>query len=132
MAARTRAAVRQPAPSWSGTSLWNGDFEELASEHYRGVFFMHGHACSSPSLQASILWCSSTPTTCKHHRLATLHTVVFCGSTRSTFVCPTELLQLSEKIPEFSKLHCAVVACSCDSQYSHLAWSVLALAVVTV
>jgi alkyl hydroperoxide reductase subunit AhpC len=48
--------------------------------------------------------------------------VLFFYPNDFTFVCPTELLQLSEKIPAFDKINCAVVACSCDSQYSHLAW----------
>lgn len=48
--------------------------------------------------------------------------VLFFYPNDFTFVCPTELLQLSEMVQEFSKLQCAIVACSCDSQYSHLAW----------
>jgi len=39
-----------------------------------------------------------------------------------TFVCPTEIIAFSEKFPEFEALNCAVVACSTDSHFSHLAW----------
>lgn len=39
-----------------------------------------------------------------------------------TFVCPTELIAFQEKLPEFEKRNCAVVACSVDSKFSHLAW----------
>lgn len=39
-----------------------------------------------------------------------------------TFVCPTELHAFQEKIEEFEKRNCQVIACSIDSQYSHLAW----------
>lgn len=39
-----------------------------------------------------------------------------------TFVCPTELHAFQEKIQEFEKRDCQVVACSCDTEESHLAW----------
>ncbi len=39
-----------------------------------------------------------------------------------TFVCPTELHAFQEKLDEFEKRNVAVVGCSVDSQYSHLAW----------
>lgn len=40
----------------------------------------------------------------------------------STFVCPTEIIAFGDRSDEFRKLNCEVVACSCDSQFSHLAW----------
>jgi peroxiredoxin (alkyl hydroperoxide reductase subunit C) len=39
-----------------------------------------------------------------------------------TFVCPTELHAFSDKIEEFKKRNCEVVACSVDSKFSHAAW----------
>lgn len=39
-----------------------------------------------------------------------------------TFVCPTELHAFSDKLDEFKKRNCEVVACSVDSKFSHLAW----------
>lgn len=39
-----------------------------------------------------------------------------------TFVCPTELHEFQNKLEEFQKLGCEVVACSTDSHASHLAW----------
>ena len=39
-----------------------------------------------------------------------------------TFVCPTELIAFSDRVDEFRDIGCEVVACSCDSQFSHLAW----------
>jgi peroxiredoxin (alkyl hydroperoxide reductase subunit C) len=39
-----------------------------------------------------------------------------------TFVCPTELHAFSDKIEEFKKRNCEVIACSVDSKFSHLAW----------
>src|ERR1700733_14205619 len=39
-----------------------------------------------------------------------------------TFVCPTELHAFEEAMPEFEARGCAVVGCSVDSAYTHLAW----------
>ncbi|RCH86468.1 Peroxiredoxin-1 [Rhizopus azygosporus] len=39
-----------------------------------------------------------------------------------TFVCPTEIIAFSDRIEEFRGLNCDVIAASCDSEYSHLAW----------
>jgi len=39
-----------------------------------------------------------------------------------TFVCPTELHAFSEKMDEFKKRNCDVLACSIDSKFSHAAW----------
>lgn len=39
-----------------------------------------------------------------------------------TFVCPTELHAFSDKIEEFKKRNCEVLACSIDSKFSHAAW----------
>lgn len=39
-----------------------------------------------------------------------------------TFVCPSELIALDSKIPEFRKRNAAVMSISIDSQYSHLAY----------
>jgi peroxiredoxin 2/4 len=39
-----------------------------------------------------------------------------------TFVCPTELLALSDHYDEFKKLGVEVLGCSVDSKFSHLNW----------
>ena len=39
-----------------------------------------------------------------------------------TFVCPTELHALQEKLAEFTKRNTQVLAISVDSAYSHLSW----------
>ena len=39
-----------------------------------------------------------------------------------TFVCPTEIIDFSEKVDEFKKLNAEVVGVSVDSQFTHLAW----------
>ena len=39
-----------------------------------------------------------------------------------TFVCPSELIALDTKMPEFTKRNAAVMSISIDSQYTHLAY----------
>jgi alkyl hydroperoxide reductase subunit AhpC len=39
-----------------------------------------------------------------------------------TFVCPTEIIAFSDRAKEFRSLNTEIVACSCDSHFSHLAW----------
>ncbi len=39
-----------------------------------------------------------------------------------TFVCPTEIHAFQEKLDQFLKLNCEVIACSTDSHFSHAAW----------
>lgn len=39
-----------------------------------------------------------------------------------SFVCPTEMIALSDRMDEFSDLDCAVVGLSTDSVYAHRAW----------
>ncbi|KAG9007425.1 cTPxI [Tulasnella sp. JGI-2019a] len=40
-----------------------------------------------------------------------------------TFVCPTEILAFNKALPEFAEINTSVIACSTDSEYSHLAWA---------
>lgn len=39
-----------------------------------------------------------------------------------TFVCPTELHAFQEKLAEFEKRNCQIVACSTDTEQSHWGW----------
>lgn len=39
-----------------------------------------------------------------------------------TFVCPTEIIGFSERYSEFAAMNTAVLAASCDSKFTHLAW----------
>lgn len=39
-----------------------------------------------------------------------------------TFVCPTEIIDFSNKAKEFRKIGCEVLGCSVDSHFSHMAW----------
>lgn len=39
-----------------------------------------------------------------------------------TFVCPTEIIAFSDRAAEFEKINCALIGCSTDSHFTHLAW----------
>jgi peroxiredoxin (alkyl hydroperoxide reductase subunit C) len=39
-----------------------------------------------------------------------------------TFVCPTEIIDFSERNDDFKKLNAEVIGCSVDSEFTHLAW----------
>lgn len=39
-----------------------------------------------------------------------------------TFVCPTEITAISDRMPDFQKLGAEVIGCSVDSKFTHLAW----------
>lgn len=40
-----------------------------------------------------------------------------------TFVCPTEIIAFSDRVEEFRKEKCEIIAVSTDSEYAHLAWT---------
>eukprot|EP01139_Manchomonas_bermudensis_P019619 Amastigsp_a677031_975.p3 type:complete len:211 gc:universal Amastigsp_a677031_975:695-63(-) len=42
-----------------------------------------------------------------------------------TFVCPTEIINFSDRVDEFRAINCEVAAISVDSKFSHLAWTEL-------
>ena len=50
------------------------------------------------------------------------YVVLFFYPLDFTFVCPTELHAFQEKLAEFEKHKAAVIGCSVDSHYTHLAW----------
>lgn len=50
------------------------------------------------------------------------YVVLFFYPLDFTFVCPTEIIAFSDRFEEFKKINTAVVACSTDSQFTHLAW----------
>ena len=37
--------------------------------------------------------------------------------------CPTELVAFADAVPKFSELNTVVLGVSCDSKFSHLAWT---------
>jgi alkyl hydroperoxide reductase subunit AhpC len=49
--------------------------------------------------------------------------VLFFYPLNFTFVCPTEITAFSDRVDEFRRIGCEVIAASVDSVHSHLAWS---------
>lgn len=37
-------------------------------------------------------------------------------------MCPTEIQAFNDRLGDFRKINCEVVACSTDSHFAHLAW----------
>lgn len=37
-------------------------------------------------------------------------------------MCPTEIIAFSDRANEFAAINCQLIAASCDSHFSHLAW----------
>ncbi len=50
------------------------------------------------------------------------YVVLFFYPLDFTFVCPTEIISLSDRIGEFTKRDAAVIGVSVDSHFSHIAW----------
>ncbi len=50
------------------------------------------------------------------------YVVLFFYPLDFTFVCPTEIIAFSERYAEFKERGVELIACSVDSQFSHLAW----------
>ena len=51
------------------------------------------------------------------------YVVLFFYPLDFTFVCPTEIVQFSDKNAEFEKMNCQVIACSIDSHFTHKEWT---------
>lgn len=50
-------------------------------------------------------------------------TVLYFYPLDFTFVCPTEIQAMSNEVERFDALNTSVISASCDSVYSHLAWT---------
>jgi len=51
------------------------------------------------------------------------YVVLFFYPLDFTFVCPTEIIAFSDRVEEFRKIGCELVAASTDSHFSHYAWT---------
>lgn len=40
-----------------------------------------------------------------------------------SYVCPSEIMELSRRVPDFEALSAKVVGISCDSEFSHRSWA---------
>src|SRR4051794_35324033 len=50
------------------------------------------------------------------------YVVLFFYPLDFTFVCPTEIIEFSDRADDFRKVGCEVLGASIDSKFSHLAW----------
>jgi len=50
------------------------------------------------------------------------HVVFFFYPADFAFVCPTEILAFQDRLADFEAKNVAIVGCSTDTRYSHLAW----------
>lgn len=55
--------------------------------------------------------------------IKTKYTVIIFYPLDFTFVCPTELTKFSDLYDTFKELNTTILFSSCDSVYSHLAWT---------
>uniref|UniRef100_UPI00398E9256 peroxiredoxin-1-like isoform X2 n=1 Tax=Pristiophorus japonicus TaxID=55135 RepID=UPI00398E9256 len=39
-----------------------------------------------------------------------------------SYVCPTEIIAFSDRVEDFTKVNCEIIAASTDSHFAHLAW----------
>ncbi|VDN55864.1 unnamed protein product [Dracunculus medinensis] len=97
-----------------GTAVVDGDFKTIKVDDYKGkwliVFFypldLISLTCNAAAQWRCFLLWQNDP-----------------WFDDSTFVCPTEIIAFSDRSPEFRKLNAEIIACSCDSHFSHLAWT---------
>jgi len=50
------------------------------------------------------------------------YVVLFWYPLDFTFVCPTEIVNFSDRVQDFKAINCEVIGASCDSKFTHLAW----------
>ncbi len=88
--------VGEKAPNFSGTALVGGNAQNLTPENaFKNI--------SGDDYKGKWI-------------------VLFFYPLDFTFVCPTEIESFGKHYEEFKALNCEVIACSTDSQFSHLAW----------
>ncbi|WP_375417995.1 peroxiredoxin [uncultured Hymenobacter sp.] len=51
------------------------------------------------------------------------HVLLFFYPSDFSLLCPTELVAFQEQLPDFDRRGVAVIGCSTDSHYAHLAWT---------
>ncbi|MCP9265678.1 Thioredoxin peroxidase 1 [Dirofilaria immitis] len=92
---------KNKVPDFSGTAVINGDFKTINVKDYKG------NGLSYFSILLILILGLD-------HEIKTVF---------STFVCPTEIIAFNDRCSEFRKLNAELIACSCDSHFSHLAWT---------
>ncbi|XP_065183507.1 peroxiredoxin 1-like isoform X2 [Sycon ciliatum] len=78
---------------------------------------------SAPAFKGKALMPNGIFSTISLEQYVGKYLVLFFYPGDFTFVCPTEIIEFSERYEEFKNLHCEIVACSVDSEYCHKAWT---------
>jgi peroxiredoxin len=101
--------VGRAAPEFSATALVGDDFKTVSLADYAG--------------KCVVLFFYPVRRSCAKAERPLLTLLPRAPQLDFTFVCPTEIVAFSDRAAEFRALNCEVLACSVDSEYSHLAWT---------
>ncbi|GFY62197.1 peroxiredoxin 1 [Trichonephila inaurata madagascariensis] len=101
--------LRSPLCKW--LSAANSSLIEMAPELTKPAPYFEGTAVINGAFK-----------TIKLTDYANKYVVLFFYPLDFTFVCPTEIIAFSDRVEEFKRINCEVIACSTDSHFSHLAW----------
>lgn len=78
--------------------------------------------CSAPVFKSKAVLADSTFGDVSLTDYKGKYVVLFFYPLDFTFVCPTEIIEFSDRSDEFRKVNCEVIGASIDSEFSHLAW----------
>jgi len=138
--------VRKSAPKWKATAVVQGRIIDTNSEVYEGerIFNLTCHTNQITRPFPPTILLSSILFHCRQILRVDVLSVWLVSSRSvvwnlflifffsSSFVCPTEILELNDAMPEFKKIDCEVLACSTDSHFSHHSWSAMLWLIVVV
>ncbi|VDO40918.1 unnamed protein product [Brugia timori] len=111
-----------------GTAVVNGDFKTISMKDYKGkwliLFFYPLDLLVNllSILQNFSVFLGDFLDFVKIAIIASALVQLHWYNDLFTFVCPTEITAFSDRCAEFQKLNTELIACSCDSHFSHLAW----------
>ncbi|CAG8687352.1 10449_t:CDS:10 [Dentiscutata erythropus] len=109
------AKVTRPAPFWEALAVVGDEIKILSLNDFEDkflimLFYPLDFTFGESNVIPPVLTCYLMITRLKKENQLIL-------------VCPTELNAFSDRAQEFKNIGAEVVAISCDSQFSHLAWS---------
>src|SRR2546425_10549393 len=78
--------------------------------------------CEAPAFEAEALYPDGSMRPLNLTEYRGKYVVLFFYPLDFTFVCPTEIIAVSERIAEFHERGAEVLGVSVDSVYSHVAW----------
>ena len=116
-------------------AIIDGEISEVSLSNYKGqyvILFFYPKvclqdclcraACMLQSITLSRVACLLQPATLVLREQLMCNKVLCLVLQDFTFVCPTEIIAFSEKAQMFQQLNCQLIACSTDTEETHLAW----------